>query len=506
MKNKKIIKQALGSTIYFKILWVILVVLKINPIISQKTSLLFYILLLYGAIIIIYDLLTDIEALRNKYIVPFAMFLAFMAISTLANYDKGFMSNLKTLGTTVIQFLVIGRMDLRSSHSEIIKEIKKINLVIVVPVTIISLISLYLFTMGISGFYTIKVDDMFVDELGYYYGMAYNNRLVGIFSNPNEAGAICVIAILASLINLLFSQTTKKTKSAYFVSIAINLICLSLSASRGALLSFFVALFLFIFLISMYRMRKRIVVRSINALLFVCICVMLQYGIIGIVNNYGPIIPAAINGIKEDVGIDVSNELSTRERISLISDGDSKSLLNESSGRTTLWEAGLNTAKKNMFFGVGKAKLREIVIENWHGIPLSKGIIKGSLHNIYIETLVSYGLPTFLSFLLLICWIFFDYIKKLIQFGRNQVKYFYLGVGILTILAFNLINNIVESKMLFQVNIYSFLFILYLGYAMYFIQFDLHESNENGIYYYVKKLQMYFKSKIHKIFWSQKES
>ena len=491
MKNKKIIKQALGSTIYFKILWVILVVLKINPIISQKTSLLFYILLLYGAIIIIYDLLTDIEALRNKYIVPFALFLIFMAISTLVNYDKGLISNLKTFGTTVVQFLVIGRMDLRRSHSEVIKEIERINLVIIVPVTIISLISLYLFAMGISGFYTIKVDDMFVDELEYYYGTAYGNRLVGIFSNPNEAGAICVIAILASLINLLFSQTTRITKSAYFVSIAINLICLSLSASRGALLSFYVALFLFIFLISMYKMRRSIVIKSINALLFACICVILQYGIVGIVNSDAPIIPAKIKGTQ---AIDVSSQLSTRDRISLVND-DSKSLLNESSGRITLWKAGLNTAKKNLFCGVGRAKLREIVIENWHG-QLSKGIIKGKLHNIYIETLVSYGLPTFLSFLLLGGWICFDYIKKLIHFSRNEGKYYYLGVGILTILVFNLVNNMVESKMLFQVNIYSFLFILYLGYAMYYIQFDLYESNKDTAYSYVEKIQMQIKSKI----------
>ena len=74
MGGQKAITNFLSRTIYFKILWAILVILKINPIVSRKTSPLFYFLLLYGAAIILYDFFTDKKA-HKIYIVPIFVLL-----------------------------------------------------------------------------------------------------------------------------------------------------------------------------------------------------------------------------------------------------------------------------------------------------------------------------------------------------------------------------------------------------------------------------------------------
>ena len=148
MLMSKAITNFLSRTIYFKILWAILVILKINPIVSRKTSPLFYFLLLYGAAIILYDFFTDKKALQNKYIVPIFLFFAFMGLSTIVNYDKGLIDNVKTFVTTAVQFMVIGRVDLKRSRKDIMNDMRIVSNVIIVGVTIVSLVSLCLLALG----------------------------------------------------------------------------------------------------------------------------------------------------------------------------------------------------------------------------------------------------------------------------------------------------------------------------------------------------------------------
>jgi O-antigen ligase len=475
MEGKKVIAKFLSSTIYFKVLWAILVILKLNPFISRKTSPLFYFLIIYGAAIILYDFFTDKKALKDKYIVPILLFFTFMGLSTIVNCHKDLISNLKIFITTVVQFMVIGRVDLKRSREDVIDEMRIVNNTIIIGVTIVSLISLYLLVFGINGFYKVMSDGEVMEELIYYYGVAYGGRLIGVFANPNCVGAFCAIAVLCSIINLGLFSNELITKIGYYISIAINFFCIILSGSRGTLLPFYICIFVLSFLTLMYRFKdkKHVVLKYFKIILISGICVMLVYGSVKVIGNYAMKIPAFFG---EGTGEVVLN----LDRIQLLD--DDIGLVKNSSGRKTIWKAGINTAKMKPIFGVGKARLHEIVIKNWKGGKISSGIKRGSLHNIYLETLVAYGLPTLISLVLLLCLIYTDYMKKMICIRLNNKNQYFFGVFVIIMLVFIMGNNMFESKMLYYSNLESFVFSLYLGYIMYFTQYDSSKAGENIIY------------------------
>ena len=58
-KGNTLVGKLFGNTFYFKLLWTILVLLKINPLVSSKTSLLFQSLVVYGGLILMYDLFVN---------------------------------------------------------------------------------------------------------------------------------------------------------------------------------------------------------------------------------------------------------------------------------------------------------------------------------------------------------------------------------------------------------------------------------------------------------------
>lgn len=484
MRGQKAITNFLSRTIYFKILWAILVILKINPIVSRKTSPLFYFLLLYGAAIILYDFFTDKKALQNKYIVPIFLFFAFMGLSTIINYDKGLADNLKTFVTTAIQFMVIGRVDLKRSWKDIMNDMRIVSNVVIVGVTIVSLVSLCLLAFGINGFYELPSEDEVMEELIYYYGVGFGGRLVGIFPNPNSVGAFCSIALLCTLMNLVISSNKLAYKIVYIISMVINFLCIVLSGSRGALLPIYICVFILSFLLLVFKFahKKNTVFKYIKIVLISIICVVLVYGSVEIIGSNMRKIPSFINAEKEAA-------FYNPDRIKLI--GDDISLFKDSRDRTTIWLIGMNTAKKKPIFGVGKAKLYEYVTNNWSNSIIPPGMKRGSLHNIYLETLVAYGLPTLISLILLLYFVLADYVKAMISTKFSDKNRYYFGSFVLIVLLFIMGNNMFESIMLYHSNLPSFIFVLYLGYIMYFNQHDLSDNGDNIIYRYCKKLSNY---------------
>lgn len=480
MRGQKAITNFLSRTIYFKILWAILVILKINPIVSRKTSPLFYFLLLYGAAIILYDFFTDKKALQNKYIVPIFLFFAFMGLSTIINYDKGLADNLKTFVTTAIQFMVIGRVDLKRSWKDIMNDMRIVSNVVIVGVTIVSLVSLCLLAFGINGFYELPSEDEVMEELIYYYGVGFGGRLVGIFSNPNFVGAYCSIALLCTLMNLLLSSKKPLLRISYCVSIAVNFLCIVLSGSRGALLPFYICIFFLSFLLLQFRFtnKKNTILKYLIIILISGICVVLVYGSVQIIDSHARKIPFFIDTEKEDVLFD-------SERIKLV--GDDISLIKDSRDRITIWLIGMHTAKMKPIFGVGKAQLYEYIARNWEESVIPPGIKGGSMHNIYLETLVAYGLPTLISLILLLSLVLVDYVKVMIRIELNDKNQYLFRAFVIIILMFIMGNNMFESRMLYHSNLTSFIFVLYLGCIMYFNQYCLSEAGDNIIYGYFKK-------------------
>lgn len=476
-KGNTLVGKLFGNTFYFKLLWTILVLLKINPLVSSKTSLLFQSLVVYGGLILMYDLFVNKKLFNinkkifsNPYILLLFLFVFFMAMSIVANYDKGFISNAKILIITIIQFCVISIMDLDRPLEKIRDELKIINGIIIGGVTIAAIISLYLFFNDINGYYIINPNDTSLDDTVYYYGMAYGNRLVGIFSNPNVTGATCGIALYSALINISLFRNRFVLNLIYTICMIFNFLCIILSASRGTLLSLCVSLFFLIFIITLIKNKKKshIVTKIVVSILISTICVVLVFSLSDMIDRQLRKIPLLIKGTSR---VDIDSHLDEISR--LFPDIDEDDNLNKiSSGRLRIWKIGLRTVRQKLIFGVGEAELYNEMVKNWDKNSTPFGVEKGGLHNIYLETLVAFGLITFICFMVFLTILFYNHFKNMLKIGFRSGNsiWFLFGLAVLTMLVYIAANNMVESKMLYQVRLSSHIFGLYVGYSIYFIQ------------------------------------
>lgn len=471
-------------------LWAILVLLRLNPVSRQMTSTYFIFLLLYGGLILIYDLFKSQKGLNNKYLILLGLFLLFLGISTLVNYNHGLIKNIKTLITMTVELFVISRIDIKKPADVVKKEMKTINRILILGITLAMLFSLALFLGKIRGSYSLAHWEKLDEKIIYFYGVSHGNRLIGIFTNPNSLGAYAGIAILLSIINMRLKSSGVMAKVLYSLSILVNVIAIILSNSRAALL----ALYLSLLVIVSYGILS-LVINKYKRIRGVVFSVLISLFFIYSVNNLLPVmdhqlrqLPSKVEQLNIhypdfDLGLDAWEAGFTEEDINLsenrLLSALSEDLSSKSSGRLTIWEMGIKTARENLLFGVGKAHLNDAVAKKYEDDASKRPYFGMGMHNIFLETLVAYGLVAVLILLTLLILIFIDFLRRIFYSGKFDLKAMDLGVFALAMLLYGIVRNFFESDILFTVNISSFVFLLYLGYAMYFNQRG--SSSKKGI-------------------------
>ena len=148
-----------------------------------------------------------------------------MGISTVLNMSFGYMSNLKTIVWTGIQFVLFYSLYQRIDKEKAMRYLgvlwKIISIIWIVPV----LYSIFQFLM-LDSYYTLiwgkKIKQGLVE-----------NRLFGIFSDPNYAAIVSLLLIIGMI--FLICRTEKKWKKAiYIIYSAILFVYIVLSGSRTA--------------------------------------------------------------------------------------------------------------------------------------------------------------------------------------------------------------------------------------------------------------------------------
>lgn len=157
---------------------------------------------LVGVLFIVYDLFQMLKARKFTYNILLFLFLIIMGISSLINYHYGLSSNIKILLNESIYLLVIYEFShYKDSSKRIIELFAKILIAIWFLLVTISNI---MFVFQIQ--YSIKLPNRFHPlRLGFL-----ENRLFGVFSDPNFASTICLVSIIFSFMFLFQKQIKGK--------------------------------------------------------------------------------------------------------------------------------------------------------------------------------------------------------------------------------------------------------------------------------------------------------
>lgn len=208
------------------------------------------------------------------------------------------------------------------------------------------------------------------------------NRLAGLFGNPNVLGMLCLAAICLCAIQAARSER-KRTKVLYAAAGAVNYITLLLANSRTQIFSVVLLCMILAFMRLLGgRQKKRRVIRSVLAAILAGAAVyfaglLLQRFLSLFDVNYAYYLEYICD---EDLVDEMLG--GTIYRL-----GDGTAL----NGRLALWLTGLEAFAHKPLFGGGMDNLNTTLAR----MGLEALPVAGNLHNSYVEILVDFGVAGF---------------------------------------------------------------------------------------------------------------
>ena len=190
----------------------------------------------FGCLLILQDVLTDRYLFKVRFSWVLCLFLGVLTISNIINIQYGWMDNVKTMVWFCIHFFVIYTLSYRiktENNKKIIYTILFFSEMIFLVFVIVSIIQ-----------YSLQVKYLVPIHEGIYKCQGfYNNRLFGVFSDPNSA-AIIVCWFICFNFNILKKFKIKTYKFLLIMLNVIFYIFIVLSGSRSVqLILFLIILF-----------------------------------------------------------------------------------------------------------------------------------------------------------------------------------------------------------------------------------------------------------------------
>ena len=392
----------------------------------------------------------------------------FILISVFVNYENNFKTNLIFFCYGIIQTLLMLISPKNQNENGIVKE-KYITIVIITTCLlsfIFSFISILIFLFDFKNTFTFNT-------IVCVFGV-YENRLFGVFANPNVGSFVSWFSIVLSIYFLLFINKKGVLLKIFMVTnILLQYIVLGLGNSR----SVDIMLVILAFGISYIFFRKKIKNRYINIVLVIFIslsCYSAKY----LANTvsfkfYGIFKEPVVEEIVIDQTISdkpVNKDNSNSSNI----ERDYKDQ-DISNGRLSIWKNGLKIVlenPKNFLFGVGNENIKENSIR----ISGVENDIFSNMHNIYLQIFVGSGIVALICFLLYFISLFKKHLTVIrIGSSKNMDKLTYLG----TVVVAFLISGLFDSSLLYLFNLFiTMSFWLSVYFYTTLINNELEYSNE----------------------------
>ena len=189
---------------------------------TPLSSILNLILLLWGAIIVLKDLLVKRIIFKSKRFIALIFFIIAYCITIISNRYMGLFENIKILALTSLQFFILFAFDDEDDKCDIYNHIIRFNNIIIKVTFITSLISLIIYLLGIN-----------FEFKNFIIGVE-NGMLNGIYTGANTGGPLAAVSIVASILIMELKKSSGMNKF-YIINIVIQLIFIYMTNSRATL-------------------------------------------------------------------------------------------------------------------------------------------------------------------------------------------------------------------------------------------------------------------------------
>lgn len=351
--------------------------LTVSSVLSEKfNSALFLGFALLGTVILFLGVTVKGE---NKFSLDNLLLLGFVvtcSVSSALNMSYGITDNVKTIGWTVLQFFLIYAISWNMSKEEMKREFdllaKSLSAIWFAEIAV----SMYQFFFQI-GYYTLNEQGKKVRQ-GFY-----DERLFGIFADPNYAGVTSVIVIILSAY-CAYRAKNRLAKLFFQINCVLSFLYIVLCGSRTAEVAGLIGLFLFswnFIRIKLRAKKARVTVQNILSPLLALLCCVVMVEAVAVTKEIMAYVPPLISGDAEKRPVDLHRP-------------DVEDSTDISNLRFDIWKGALEIWTSKPVFGVSPRNFTTYAIQRFPQSFVAHK--KYSVHNGYLALLVCTGIVGFL--------------------------------------------------------------------------------------------------------------
>lgn len=445
-----------------------------------------FLCMVWGGIIIVNDFFTDREMFKSSYWYLLLMAVGAYLLSTIVNYDHALIRGIYNLIFMMINFFIVYPVSQKQDRFSVRKKLANFNDILIVMVFIAGVISLVMFVFHISYVQTIGANEA---RQGFI-----ESRLFGVYASPNIGSIFGMLSVMASLLNNSIKRTKwHKFSGFYIANLVVQYLYFTLSSSRGTMLSIVVISFLiaaFIVAPVLNEKLKNVWKASLYTLLMYAIVMIIATFSTTLLRDNLGYVPSFVQNIESQFTKEDENSPNEEPKktnpIHKVAIKHSSDGAEVSSGRFTIWSAGINVFKQNPLLGitdpevyrkgrdtsafVDETKLSEMDIKELNRSG-------GNMHNVYVQTLVNSGIIGFAIIAVFVLLTLKDNTQYLLSFKKPTIEYQFFAL-IFCLLLGIFAEDLVESHILYNNrDVVGIVFWYYLGVFQY-VRKDKFQSQE----------------------------
>lgn len=430
----------------------------------------------WGAGLLAWDFFTKRKMFKQPYwYVLLAMCVSY-AITIATNFPHSLVNNVYNLVYLATSLFLFYPMDWEIPREKLKKQVQVFNEVAIALTFALALLSLITFVFNLAYEVPTGTEGVMARQ-GFM-----ENRLFGLYTSPNVGSMFGYVSTILMLINNYLKRGDwRKFQKFYIANAVVQYLFYVLSSSRGTQITI-VGFMIFLYLIWTYKAiasRKAVgrqIVRNFALLLVAFFGInvantAVEWGL----SYIPPTVSYFVNPEQETMVNEDGETIIIRKPIQKVTIQHSEDGAEVSSGRLTIWEAGIELVKQRPLFGVGdpdvyrtgklSGNLDESKLSDLNIAELRRAY--GNMHNTYVAVLLVSGVVGFLILATFVVLILKDNIQflgdKRFDFSRMDYQ---LYIIIFAFLLSLFVNDLVENHLVFNNrDVMGLVFWSYLGFT-----------------------------------------
>lgn len=441
---------------WFKCIYFLLVLLSFNSLCALRSGMSYfsYAVALLGGFVVLFRLLNFKKYISARGIVWLVLFCGSYLLSTLLTRQYGLMENIQALIWMVIQFFIVYTYNNSAPIEQDKKEIKILGWLFLGYTFLMAAAALVMLITDYNNYRP-------AGDTAVISGFLWN-RLWGLYTDPNYGA---VFSIISMVLSVAFYKASKKPVRVFFiVNIVFQILYITFSDSRTALVALMATVFAaaFLLLLRAKKLEKQKV--PVRAVISVALALVLAVGsavTIAVVQKTGNELKILQYEYNAKHKGDTENEVPD----TIIGRTDSDINNDVSNRRFAIWQSGLEIFKTSPITGITFRNYIPYAKENLPNTYIvhnDQGFFP-SMHNSFVDILVSQGI---LGFIIILCFIVSVLIVLLRGIFKTQGEIYRYNVFLLVSFIPILVSMMFYSETFYMNTGGAFLFWAFLGYLM----------------------------------------